>query len=304
MLQFFDMKTQKRHILLDEVNVSKRKLASLIDSLENFLIKFNKASKFTQIQLPNLKLKSQKQNQKTISLLINIETSMTIQIDHFFYLSNSETTAFASFLSRSFNNTVISSYLQKMWAITVAKFTTSGRTGWKQVWRTWKQWRCVVQSPLLVGMTIPKLNLLGAWIVWIQCVLIDFASTKRLSSLLKKVTINVFIACQRVKCSIIPLETNHFVFLDLWPRVLYFWRDEKNNARRYWRWVLPSKTKQRVYRSTNRSSSFSDCKIAKPALTCFLFHSRTKNHYFLVWCWWYILLCKKTSRDYEKKIHF
>ena len=53
--QFCDLKTQQHYILQQEVNISKRELTSLVDSLRVFLKIFDQASKCTQIPFPNPK---------------------------------------------------------------------------------------------------------------------------------------------------------------------------------------------------------------------------------------------------------
>ena len=55
LLQFCDIKTQQRYILQEEVNISKRKLTCLVDSLRDFLETFDQASKCIQIPLPKPK---------------------------------------------------------------------------------------------------------------------------------------------------------------------------------------------------------------------------------------------------------
>ena len=51
-----ELKTQRRYILQEEVNISKRELISLIGSLRHFLKTFNHASKCIQIPLPKPKV--------------------------------------------------------------------------------------------------------------------------------------------------------------------------------------------------------------------------------------------------------
>ena len=60
MFQFCDLKTQQRYILKAEVNISKRELTGLVDSLRDFLKTFNKASNCVQIPLlkPNFEIGS------------------------------------------------------------------------------------------------------------------------------------------------------------------------------------------------------------------------------------------------------
>ena len=53
--QFCDLKTQQRYILQEAVNITKRELCSLVNSLHDFLKTFDKASKCLQIPLPKPK---------------------------------------------------------------------------------------------------------------------------------------------------------------------------------------------------------------------------------------------------------
>ena len=55
MFQFYGLKTQQRYIREEEVNISKRELTCLVDSLRNFLKTFDHASKCIQIPLPKPK---------------------------------------------------------------------------------------------------------------------------------------------------------------------------------------------------------------------------------------------------------
>ena len=42
---------------------------------------------------------------------------------------------------------------------------------------------------------------------------------------------------------------------------------------------------------------------AKPVPTCWIYLKRPKTDIYVVWWWWHTLLCKKTSRDFEKRNH-
>ena len=55
LFQFCDINTQQRYILLEEVNISKKELTSLVDSLRDFLKTFDHASKSIQVSLPKPK---------------------------------------------------------------------------------------------------------------------------------------------------------------------------------------------------------------------------------------------------------
>ena len=52
LFQSCDLKTQQRYILHEEVNISKRELTTLVDSLPDFFKTFDQASKCIQISLP------------------------------------------------------------------------------------------------------------------------------------------------------------------------------------------------------------------------------------------------------------
>ena len=55
LFQFCDLKTQQRHILQEEKNISKRELTCFVNSLRDFLKTFDHASKCIQIPLPKPK---------------------------------------------------------------------------------------------------------------------------------------------------------------------------------------------------------------------------------------------------------
>ena len=57
LFQFCDKKPQQRYILQEEVDISKRELCCLADSLRDFLITFDEASKCLQLLLPKPKIK-------------------------------------------------------------------------------------------------------------------------------------------------------------------------------------------------------------------------------------------------------
>ena len=56
LFQVCDLKTQQSYIVQEEVNISKRELTSLVDSLRDFLKTFDHASKCIQIPLPKPKV--------------------------------------------------------------------------------------------------------------------------------------------------------------------------------------------------------------------------------------------------------
>ena len=102
LFQFSDMKTQQRYILQEKVNISKRELTSLVDSLRDFLKSFDHASSVYRLPYRSPKLRLDLQSQKTISLLITITISFCTQIDKFLYRSDLETPTLAYCPSNKF----------------------------------------------------------------------------------------------------------------------------------------------------------------------------------------------------------
>ena len=111
LIRFCDLKTQQRYILQQDVNISKRELTSLVDSLRDSLKVFDHTSKCIQIPLPKPKADMDLKSQKTISLLITVTISLDIQIDTFVYRSELETTVFAYCPSKSLHYLAVSFFL-------------------------------------------------------------------------------------------------------------------------------------------------------------------------------------------------
>ena len=91
---------------VEELNIYKRELGSLVDSLRDFLTAFDKASKCYKIHYRNPKLRLDLPCQKTFSLLITITVSLNIQIDEFVYRSDLETRILAFFPLKRLNYTL------------------------------------------------------------------------------------------------------------------------------------------------------------------------------------------------------
>ena len=128
LFQFGDLKTQQRYILQEEVNISKRELTCLVDSLRDFLKTFDQASKCIQIPLPKPKVEIGSTKSKTISLLVTIRISLNIRIDKFVYRSDLKTNNSCNFPSKSLKYTAIKLFSQKVSTLTIAKLTISTRT--------------------------------------------------------------------------------------------------------------------------------------------------------------------------------
>ena len=84
------------------MNISKRYLSSLVDSLRDFLKTFDKVIKCLQVPLPKPKLRLDQQNQKTIFLLITIKISLNIQEDKLDFLLRFVNNQFCVFSFKKF----------------------------------------------------------------------------------------------------------------------------------------------------------------------------------------------------------
>ena len=62
--QFCDLKTQQRSIFQEKVNISKREVTCLVNSLRDFLKHFDHASKCIQIPLPKSKVEIEPKKSK------------------------------------------------------------------------------------------------------------------------------------------------------------------------------------------------------------------------------------------------
>ena len=113
--------------LQEEVNISKRELTCLVDSLRNVLNVLITLASVYRFPYRSPKKRLGRQSHKTISLLITKTISLIIQIHKFIYRSDLETTFLAYFPSKSLNYTALNLFLQKLSTLTMAKFTISTR---------------------------------------------------------------------------------------------------------------------------------------------------------------------------------
>ena len=75
-------------------------------------------------------------------------------------------------------------------------------------------------------------------------------------------------------------KTDKFVFIEVWSRDSFFWRDKKVNSSCYWRCVLSNMPKRKVcspFNQQNFQFFRLSVKSANLSLTCWMFLFRTKN---------------------------
>ena len=129
--------------------VSKKKLifsktiSPFAESLRDFLKTCDKTSKGVQNALPKSIIETGSTTLKTTSLLITWKISLNIQTGILVYFSDPETTNLAFSLAKSWNYSIISSYLQKLSTSTIDNLPPLQEPLLRcwQVWNDWEQLR-------------------------------------------------------------------------------------------------------------------------------------------------------------------
>ena len=124
---FCDSKLQQRFILKEEVSISKKEIESLLDSLGEFLKAFDQAYKVSQILSPKPKFEIGFTKAKDGLLNHCYKDSWAFKQTNSVVVSVWKKTRLASFPSKSLNNTVINSFLQKLSTWVTAKSNISTR---------------------------------------------------------------------------------------------------------------------------------------------------------------------------------
>ena len=139
---------------------------------------------------------------------------MSIWTDKFGYRFGLRKTRLVSFPSKSLNNTVIMSFLQKLSTWVTAKSNISTRIDFLLLTSVtfWEQLQCVAYSPLIKGMTIALLFSLGTCIVQIKSVWVHFVCTKRLFNLSAEAITNAHSAHLCARCGIFLLQIKQNAF--------------------------------------------------------------------------------------------
>ena len=125
---FSDLKLQQRFIVKEEVSISKNEIETLLDNLGEFLKAFDQANKVSQIPLPKPKFEigfTKAKDEPFSHCYKDIVEPLNRQLRLSFRFEKK--TKLASFPSKSLNNTVINSFLQKLSAWVTAKSNISSR---------------------------------------------------------------------------------------------------------------------------------------------------------------------------------
>ena len=126
---FCDSTLQQRFILKEDVSNSKKEIESLLDSLGEFLKASDQANKVSQIPFPTPKFEigfSKAKVEWFSHCYKDIVEHLNRQVHLLFQFEKK--TRLASFLSKSLNNRVINSFLQKLSTWVTAKFNISSKT--------------------------------------------------------------------------------------------------------------------------------------------------------------------------------
>ena len=140
---------------------------------------------------------------------------MNIQVEKIVYRSDLETIILASFPPKSLNYTVNNLYHQKRSTLTIAKLTTSTRSGialQMSVSSLTAITMCCTFTLLIVGLTKAILNVLQTCYVQKQCVGAYFACIERLFTLSAEMIINVHKARPRFRCTKLLLRKKQVRF--------------------------------------------------------------------------------------------
>ena len=241
LFHFWDLKTQQRYILKEEVKIFKSELTSLMNKLRDFLKTFDQASKSIQIpqQKPKVDIGSTKSKYNFFAHYY--KDIIEHPIRKFLYHSELETTILAYFSSTTLNYAAISLFSQKLSTLTILKFTISTRTDLTlQISVKYLKafTMCSALTPdcghennniILNGhVYCPNTKCLGKLCLYKK----TFQSLGRSDYQCPQ--------CASV-CQVrrIPFEdqTNSF-FLVAWSKGLHFWREPKISSRCYWRCLL------------------------------------------------------------------
>ena len=128
LFHFCDSKLQQRFILKEEVSLSKKGNDFLLDSLGEFLNAFDQANKVSQIPLPKPKFElgfTKAKDELFSHCYKDIVKHLNRQIRLSFWFE--KRTRLVSFPSKSFNNTAINSFIQKLSTSVTAKSNISTR---------------------------------------------------------------------------------------------------------------------------------------------------------------------------------
>ena len=128
LVHYCDSKLQRRFILKEEVSISKKEIESLLDSLGEFLKAFDQANKVSQILLPKPKFEigfTKAKDKLFCHCYKYIVQPLNRQIRLSFRFEKK--TRLVSFPSKSLNNTVTNSFLQKFSTWVTAKSNISTR---------------------------------------------------------------------------------------------------------------------------------------------------------------------------------
>ena len=158
LFQFWNLKTQQRYILQEEVIISTRELSSLVDSLSEFLKNFDEASKFYRIGYRNTKfqLDLRKDNlfsqyDKGIIEHTNRPNRLSVRYENnnfsFFSIKTFELRVNQFLLVKIVKSVNCNNYRR---ALSIQETMLCC----KHVWNNWKQLWCVAHSTVIVGMTI------------------------------------------------------------------------------------------------------------------------------------------------------
>ena len=238
---FCNLKNQQRFILEEEVSVSLKELAAILNTLRLFLKQYDKTVKFSAwYPLPKPKQEigfTLFKDELFAHYFQDIKEHCNRQIRLSFRFERNEECCFSI---EKFQIVVEQNVLTDYESTPLRSVQSSQKSilYWLKVRKFWEQLQCVAHWPLIVGMTIALLSSLETCIVQIQSGWVKFACTKRHFNLSAEPIINVRKARLCARCAIFFWRANKVLFLVVWSGGLDFWRESKVNSRCYRRCLL------------------------------------------------------------------
>ena len=130
LFEFCDLKTQQRHILQEVVNISKRELTCLVETLRDFFKTFDQATKCMQIPLlkPNVEIRSTKSKDNLFAHYYNVIIEHTNKKNRLSFRFGNNNSCVFSLKKVELQGNQFRLTEKKLSTLTIVKFKISTRT--------------------------------------------------------------------------------------------------------------------------------------------------------------------------------
>ena len=169
LFHFCAFKTQDFYAFQGKTNISKRQLGSLFESLLEFLKAIDQTSKYLNVSFTKFNVEIGFANSKDNCPNQNFEKAFEHPSWGLRLSFQYENKMVRVSSNKTFSCSIISSTLQNLLFLMIAKFTTSIRTDsilhCGQVWKNRAQLRCAAHSTLICGLTKVFSTLMGTCLI-------------------------------------------------------------------------------------------------------------------------------------------